>query len=91
MDELEESAVTPEQRRRRKRRLIWVLGVVVVLIALVITPPLLNVNRLRKRIATSMSQSLGRPVHLDSVTLNLLPVPGFTLQNLVVDEDPAFG
>jgi len=91
MDELEESAVTPEQRRRRKRRAIWVLAVVVVLIALVITPPLLNVNRLRKRIATSMSQSLGRPVHLDSVTLNVLPVPGFTLQNLVVDEDPAFG
>jgi|GEM_PF-3232807 len=91
MDELEESVVTPEQRRRRKRRLIWVLVVVAVLIALVITPPLLNVNRLRKRIATSMSQSLGRPVHLDSVTLNVLPVPGFTLQNLVVDEDPAFG
>ena len=64
---------------------------VALLIALVITPPLLNVNRLRRRIATSMSQSLGRPVHLDSVTLNVLPVPGFTLQNLVVDEDPAFG
>jgi AsmA family len=91
MDELEESVVTPEQRRRRKRRVIWVLTLVVVLIALVITPPLLNVNRLRRRIATSMSQSLGRPVHLDSVTLNVLPVPGFTLQNLVVDEDPAFG
>ncbi|HEY5328771.1 MAG TPA: AsmA family protein [Acidobacteriaceae bacterium] len=91
MDELEESAVTPEQRRRRKRRAIWVLAVVAVLIALVITPPLINVNRLRRRIATSMSRSLGRPVHLDSVTLNILPVPGFTLQNLVVDEDPAFG
>jgi AsmA-like protein len=38
-----------------------------------------------------MSQSLGRPVHLDQVTLNLLPLPGFTLNNLVVDEDPAFG
>jgi AsmA protein len=30
-------------------------------------------------------------VHLDQVTLNLLPLPGFTLQNLVVEEDPAFG
>src|SRR5665213_2011304 len=91
MDELEESAVTPEQRRRRKRRAIWVLVAVLVLVALVITPPLISVNRLRRRIATSMSQSLGRPVRLGDVTLNVLPVPGFTLTNLVVDEDPSFG
>jgi AsmA protein len=62
-----------------------------VLVALVLTPPLLNVNRLRRRIASSMSQSLGRPVHLDNVTLHVLPMPGFTLENLVVSEDPAFG
>jgi AsmA protein len=30
-------------------------------------------------------------VHLDKVTLHLLPMPGFTLQNFVVSEDPAFG
>jgi AsmA protein len=30
-------------------------------------------------------------VQLDGVTLHLLPVPGFTLQNFVVSEDPAFG
>src|SRR6185312_5911545 len=35
--------------------------------------------------------SLGRPVHLDSVNLTLLPLPGFTFTNFVVDEDPAFG
>jgi hypothetical protein len=91
MDELDESAVKPEQRRRRRRRAVWVLAVVLVLVTLVITPPLINVNRLRLRIASKMSESLGRPVHLDSVTLNVLPVPGFTLQNLVVSEDPAFG
>jgi AsmA protein len=64
---------------------------VVVVLLLLLTPPLLNVNRLRRRIAESISASLGRPVHLDSVTLHLLPMPGFTLQNLVVSEDPAFG
>jgi AsmA protein len=62
-----------------------------VLLVLVLTPPLFNVNRLRRRIAASMSASLGRPVHLDGVSLHLLPVPGFTLENLVVSEDPAFG
>jgi AsmA protein len=74
-----------------RRRLIWSLGVVLVLLILVLAPPLLNVGRLRSRIAASMSAALGRPVHLDKVTMHLLPVPGFTLENLVVSEDPAFG
>jgi hypothetical protein len=70
--------------------LVWVC-VVAALLLLLLTPPLLNVNRLKRRIATSISLSLGRPVELDGVTLHLLPVPGFTLQNLVVSEDAAFG
>jgi hypothetical protein len=74
---------------RRRRWWWWVCALVVVL--LLLTPPLLNVSRLRRRIAASMSASLGRPVHLDNVTLHLVPMPGFTLQNLVVSEDPAFG
>ena len=65
--------------------------VVVALLLLLLTPPLINVNRLKRRIATSISASLGRPVQLDNVTLHLLPMPGFTLQNFVVSEDPAFG
>ena len=56
-----------------------------------ILPPLINVNRYQRRIVTSISTSLGRPVHLDSVTLNLLPLPSFTLTNFVVSEDPSFG
>jgi AsmA protein len=73
-----------------RRYLFWWLALVALLL-LAIIPPLITVNRLQRRIATSISQSLGRPVHLDGVTLNLLPLPGFTLDNLVVDEDPAFG
>jgi AsmA protein len=65
--------------------------VVAAVLLLLLTPPLLNVNRLKRRIATSISASLGRPVQLDGVTMHLVPVPGFTLQNLVVSEDPAFG
>jgi hypothetical protein len=60
-------------------------------VLLVLLPPLFNVNRLQKRIAASMSASLGRSVTLDRVSLHVLPVPGFTLQNLVVNEDPGFG
>src|SRR5665213_237940 len=73
----------------RRYLLLWLALAGLLLLAIV--PPLITVNRLQRRIATSISQSLGRPVHLDQVTLNLLPLPGFTLNNLVVDEDPAFG
>ena len=76
---------------RTRRRWVVTLCVVLAVVLLVVTPPLLNVNRLKRRIATSISSSLGRPVQLDGVTMHLLPVPGFTLQNFVVSEDPAFG
>lgn len=75
----------------RGRRWAKVLAVLLVLLALALTPPLLNVERLRHRIATSMSESLGRPVHIDSVTLHVLPMPGFTLSGVSVSEDEAFG
>jgi hypothetical protein len=75
----------------RRRRRWWVGACVLAVLLLLLTPPLVNVNRLKRRVAASISASLGRPVQLDGVTMHLLPVPGFTLQNLVVSEDPAFG
>jgi hypothetical protein len=84
---IDETTHAPSARRRT----VLALVVILLVAALALTPPLLNVDRLRHRIATSMSQSLGRPVHLDRVSFHLLPMPGFTLQNLVVSEDPAFG
>ncbi len=76
---------------RRRRRVMTATAVVLVLLLLAVTPPLFNVGRYQRRIVTSMSESLGRPVHLDKVRLHLLPMPGFTLDNFVVSEDPAFG
>jgi AsmA family len=80
-----------EPHSPHRRRLIYVAIAILAVLLLVLLPPSISVNRYQHRIATSISDSLGRPVHLDQVTLNLLPLPGFTLQNLVVDEDPAFG
>ncbi len=82
---------TEASRTGVHRRSFVLLLALVALLLLAIVPPLISVNRFQRRIATSISQSLGRPVHLDRVTLNLLPLPGFTLDNLVVEEDPAFG
>ena len=78
-------------RPHHRRRLIYVAIAILVLLLLVLLPPYISVNRYQRRIAAAISDSLGRPVHLDRVTLNLLPMPGFILENLVVDEDPAFG
>src|SRR5277367_5741494 len=76
---------------RTLRRLLYLALAALTVLLLVLLPPLISLNRYQKRIANSISDSLGRPVHLDKVSLNLVPLPGFTLENLVVDEDPAFG
>ncbi len=88
---MDTSAETPPAAPTRRRAWAFLGVAAAVLLLLALTPPYLNVNRLQRRIAASMSASLGRPVHLDRVTLHLLPLPGFTLENLVVSEDPAFG
>ncbi|HTC76776.1 MAG TPA: AsmA family protein, partial [Edaphobacter sp.] len=81
----------PALSTRALRRLLYLAFAALAILLLVLLPPLISVNRYQKRIATSIGDSLGRPVHLDKVSLNLLPLPGFTLENFVVDEDPAFG
>ncbi len=70
---------------------MWIGGIGLLLLLLVLTPPLVNANRYRGKIAGSMGASLGRPVHLDNVSFHFLPVPGFTVTNLVVSEDASFG
>jgi len=83
---------SPLRRRSshlRRFRFLY-LGVVTLLL-LIFVPPLVNLGRYQRRVATSIGNSLGRPVHLDRVSLTLLPLPGFTIENLVVGEDPAFG
>src|SRR6185437_16698486 len=95
MQETDSTHVLSDQESPRPggifRRFLFLWLALVGLLLLAIVPPLISVNRFQRRIVTSISQCLGRPVHLDRVTLNLLPLPGFTLDNLVVDEDPAFG
>lgn len=79
---------------RRARHFPGVLSIVlalVILLLMVLLPPMISVSRFQRRIAQGLSQSLGRTVHLDSVNITMLPLPGFTFTNFVVDEDPAFG
>jgi hypothetical protein len=78
-------------RQRTRRKLLLAAVFLAVVAALVLLPPYINGEHYRRRIAESMSRSLGRPVHIDTVSFHILPTTGITLGGLVVDENPAFG
>ncbi len=90
---MNQNTITEEtQGRRQKRTALWIaLAIVLVLLAILIVPPLLSVSRYRSRITQLISSSLGRPVRLSSVEVRLLPMPGFVLTDLTVEEDQAYG
>src|ERR1039458_7287655 len=76
---------------RVRNRLVVVLAFLLAVLVLVFIPPLINVSRFKRSVDRNISAALGRPVHFDRLSLTLLPVPGFTLESFVIDEDPAFG
>lgn len=80
-----------QRPRSPRRRLILLSALLLPLLLIVLIVPLINISRFQRRIVTSLSESLGRPIHLDSISLALFPLPGLTIENLVVAEDPAFG
>ncbi|RRA48592.1 AsmA family protein [Acidipila sp. EB88] len=77
-------------KRGRGRETVLLL-VCILLLLLATIPPLINLGRFQHRIAGAISRSIGRPVSMDAISLRLLPWPAFSLDNLVVAEDPAFG
>jgi hypothetical protein len=78
-------------RQRNHKRLWMALAALVVLLAILIVPPLVSVSRYKSRITHLISTSLGRPVRVSSVEVRILPRPGFVLDDLSVEEDPAYG
>ena len=83
-----QSAAQPGPSRRR---LVVLLAAGLALLLALFLPPYINVSRYQRRVARNIGAALGRPVHFNKISLNLLPFPGITLENFVVDEDPAFG
>src|SRR3989442_1509370 len=79
--------------RRLRTWLLIVVGVVVVLfvVALIAVPRVVDTPRIQALIATTVSQSLGRPVKFSDVSIGILPLPSVVLKDLEVAEDPAFG
>lgn len=70
-----------------------VVAVVVVLVvaALAAVPYLVDTPRIQALIASTATQTLGRPVKFASMSLSVLPLPAVVLKDLEVAEDPTFG
>jgi len=69
----------------------FALAAIAVILLGIFVPPLVNISRYRGRIATSIGNAIGRRTTIGSVSLRLLPQPGFDLGNVTVEDDPAFG
>lgn len=81
----------PERGKRMRKRLVFALIAIVVVLAILLVPPFISIQRYRSRITELMSRSLGRPVRLSGVELRLLPRPEFVITDLTVEDDPAYG
>ena len=53
--------------------------------------PKLSADRYREPIHTALENALGRKVRIGTVKFSLLPVPGFTVRDVIIGEDPAIG
>jgi len=85
------SEIGAQPKRSLRRRIAMALGLIVLVLVAIFALPMINVGRYRLRVAQSISEAIGRPVHIDNITLSMLPTPGLTLENFVISEDPEFG
>jgi len=74
----------------------WVFAVIAAVViltaaAIVALPRLVDVPRVQALVATNASHALGRPVRFASLSVSVFPLPGVTLHQLEVAEDPQFG
>src|SRR5258706_11159443 len=53
--------------------------------------PFLSADRFRSRIQKALESAIGRKVEIGKVRLDLFQGPGFSLEKVVIYEDPAFG
>ena len=74
---------------KRLRRIAWIA--VLAVVAFGLAAPFLPANWLRPRLEAALGAALNRPVHIDAVRLNLFTGPGFTVKNVLIDDDPAAG
>jgi hypothetical protein len=75
-----------------RKKTIWRLALAAAVLVLAggLAAPLVDAHRFGARVQASLSQALGREVEIGDVHLNLFR-PGFTVDKVVIHEDPAVG
>ncbi|MCU1262978.1 MAG: hypothetical protein JWO80_5863 [Bryobacterales bacterium] len=68
-----------------------VFGVLAGLLAAGLVAPKFHADGYHDRIQTALENALARKVSFDEIRFNLLTGPGFTVKNVVIEEDPALG
>jgi hypothetical protein len=69
----------------------WFLAGVLAFLVAGIAAPFLSADSFGQRIKQALEASLGRPVTIGKVRFNLFQGPGFTISDVEIGEDPAFG
>src|ERR1041384_7887394 len=73
-------------------RILKALGWCVCLLLVAgLAAPYLAVDRYAERLQRSLERSLGRKVELQGVHFSLFKGPGFSIDRVVIHEDPAIG
>jgi hypothetical protein len=75
--------------RRHGRKVVLVLALLLGTAWLL--PSFLSAERYRRQLEAGLQQTLHRSVRFGAVSFRLLPHPGFSIENAVISEDPAFG
>ena len=73
----------------RKRLLVISIVVGTIVIAALVLPLLIDVNRHRPQIEAKLEEQLGRPISLGPMRLSLIPI-GFRAEDVLISEDPRF-
>ena len=74
------------------RRLRWVLAACLAgLLAIGILAPQLSANRYRDQIQRALETALNRRVTIREVHFNLFRGPGFSVEDVIIDDDPTAG
>ena len=82
------SLLDDEEKPRLRGR--WALALIILILLAIFVPPFVSLNRLKGRLGSALSNSLGRQVTIGQIRLRLLPRPGFDLSNVDIQDDPQF-
>ncbi|HEY1205871.1 MAG: AsmA family protein [Bryobacteraceae bacterium] len=76
-----------------RKKTIWRLALAgaLLVVAVGLIAPLVDAHRFGDRVMTSLSRALGREVEIGEVHLDLFGGPGFSVDKVVIHEDPAVG